>query len=239
MAVGAKQFFLGTKRAKLSLKSTGIHAANKFIKPQGFGHTPSCANLMAQQPHTKSLPSLHAFTMKPQFQINSISPKIKTLIPTYAYRQLCHVVRALAYAKSMVLELFDSKNDAKNYNTKLRRKNKKKKIIRAIRALYTRSSSHVLPMPEPRSIEAFDTSHAYYDSTWNSMIPTDQEGNDDMEPVVLSGYLQWLEEKENDDGASDNIDRLAEKFIESCHEKFRLEKQESYRRYQEMLARSL
>lgn len=83
--------------------------------------------------------------------------------------------------------------------------------------------------------------HVYYDSTWNSFV-------DEMAPESqLSGYLQWLEEKNkgNDNGSRitvdemNEIDRLADKFIANCHEKFRLEKQESYRRFQEMMARSV
>jgi hypothetical protein len=35
-----------------------------------------------------------------------------------------------------------------------------------------------------------------------------------------------------------DIDRLAERFIARCHERFMLEKQASFRRFQEMLARS-
>ncbi|KFK37085.1 hypothetical protein AALP_AA4G210800 [Arabis alpina] len=58
-----------------------------------------------------------------------------------------------------------------------------------------------------------------------------------------SQYLEWLEENANNDDHSvcdeDDIDRLAEMFIASCHERFLLEKVESYRRFQEMLARSL
>jgi len=195
---------------------------------------------MAHQPHTKSLPSPQAFTLKPPCQTGSTSFKIKTLVQACACRQLRHVVRALAHAKSMLMDLLPTKNDtAESYVIKLKRRRRKKKMFQAIRMFCTRSSSHVNPMPEPEG-------HAYYDSTWNSIIPTMvDEGSDGMEPAVLSGYLQWLEEKEadgssmGDDSATENIDRLAEKFIQSCHEKFRLEKQESYRRYQEMLARSL
>uniref|UniRef100_A0A453D3V6 Uncharacterized protein n=1 Tax=Aegilops tauschii subsp. strangulata TaxID=200361 RepID=A0A453D3V6_AEGTS len=39
--------------------------------------------------------------------------------------------------------------------------------------------------------------------------------------------------------AVNEIDKLAEKFIARFHAKFLLEKQESYRRYQEMIARSI
>ncbi|KAE8725798.1 putative Bifunctional inhibitor/lipid-transfer protein/seed storage 2S albumin superfamily protein [Hibiscus syriacus] len=60
----------------------------------------------------------------------------------------------------------------------------------------------------------------------------------------LLGYLQWLEENKVDKeskGETDmnEIDELAEMFIGNCHEKFKLEKQESYRRFQETMARSM
>ncbi|KAG1326787.1 hypothetical protein COCNU_01G007210 [Cocos nucifera] len=144
-------------------------------------------------------------------------------------------------AKSMVMELLNKKNSmAAHYTIKLRRK-KNRKLLRSIRMRFDWSSSHIIPMPEPASMDVFGTSRTYYDSTWNSIISTG-EGNEDMEPP-LSGYLHWLEEKNSEASVRDDdgneIDRLAEKFIARCHEKFRLEKQESYRRYQEMLARSM
>ncbi|KAG6411456.1 hypothetical protein SASPL_129538 [Salvia splendens] len=55
----------------------------------------------------------------------------------------------------------------------------------------------------------------------------------------LSKYLQWLDERGDDESSCNEIDRLADLFIADCHEKFRLEKQESYRRFQEMMARSV
>lgn len=107
------------------------------------------------------------------------------------------------------------------------------------------NSSHVLPVPAT-VYEGLSPSatHLYYDSTWNCA--------EDCPDSQLSGYLQWLEEKkvnknddddkftaENDVVDPNEIDRLADLFIASCHEKFMLEKQESYRRFQEMLARSM
>ncbi|KAE9466010.1 hypothetical protein C3L33_02086, partial [Rhododendron williamsianum] len=50
------------------------------------------------------------------------------------------------------------------------------------------------------------------------------------------------EKARGNSGASDHaddIDRLADMFIANSHEKFRLEKQESNRRFQEMMARSV
>lgn len=88
----------------------------------------------------------------------------------------------------------------------------------------------------------------YYDPTWSPAF-TFAEHDEPGESPELSGYLQWLEEdryhnkaaaavdeKENCGG---EIDMLAEMFIASCHEKFKLEKEESYRRFQEMMARSV
>lgn len=104
------------------------------------------------------------------------------------------------------------------------------------------------------------SSHTYHDSTWNSIRSTNdhddhhqqqgQFGNlgNKEEGEDLTSYLQWLEEKggkeensKHDDrvNVEDEIDKLADMFIASCHEKFRLEKIESYRRYQAMLARSM
>ena len=80
------------------------------------------------------------------------------------------------------------------------------------------------------------------------MIPSEQQqqqqqGGEDWHDLELAGYLQWLEEKahddDNDEQEINEIDVLADMFIANCHEKFRLEKQESDRRFEEMLARGL
>ncbi|XP_010914016.1 uncharacterized protein [Elaeis guineensis] len=195
---------------------------------------------MAHQSHLNSLHSLNDFAVKSPYP-SSTSSKIKTLLQSYVFPHVCHVFQAIIKAKSMVMELLNKKNSmAANYTIKLRRK-KNNKLLSSIRMHFNWSSSHITPMPEPASMEVFGTSRMYYDSTWNSIIST-EEGDEDMEPP-LSGYLHWLEEKNSEASVRDDdgseIDQLAEKFIASCHEKFRLEKQESYRRYQEMLARSM
>lgn len=120
-----------------------------------------------------------------------------------------------------------------------------KKILKPITMWCNWPSSHVIPMLNPtmdfQGLNAI--SQSYYDSTWNSIVVVNDDDDEGLEGQ-LSGYLEWLEEKSggdnnNNDNDASEIDRLAEKFIASCHEKFRLEKQESYRRYQEMLARSM
>ncbi|KAL0452992.1 UNVERIFIED_CONTAM: hypothetical protein Slati_1277300 [Sesamum latifolium] len=87
------------------------------------------------------------------------------------------------------------------------------------------------------------SSHVYYNSSVINPTSFDVVYDGMKECATtheLSRYLQWLEEKGGDDEDwSNEIDRLADLFIANCHEKFRLEKQESYRMFQEMMARSV
>lgn len=114
---------------------------------------------------------------------------------------------------------------------------------------YNWCSSHVVPAPNPMSLPP-RVLQGYYDSTWNSnSISSEYQEIDDSSD--LSGYLHWLEQKAHHHhhhhhqdssakgGHTNDIDRLADMFIANSHEKFRLEKQESYRRFQEMMARSV
>ncbi|KAE8694780.1 myb family transcription factor family protein [Hibiscus syriacus] len=118
-------------------------------------------------------------------------------------------------------------------------KNKHKKLFfGSFRLHYNWCSSHVTPVPAP-VLEGCTATHSYYDS----VIPGEQYEEDTVESE-LSGYLQWLEEKKANGNFTaetdlNEIDKLAEMFIANCHEKFRLEKQESYRRFQQMMARSM
>lgn len=172
---------------------------------------------------------------------SSNSMKIKTLIQSHIFPRLWPIIRGLTKAKSMVKDLLNKKK--KSYHKKNR--HRKSMLCSSIRFHYNWSSSHVIPMPEPAE-DGLETSHMYYDSSWNSVIPNSEEDGvdeDELEPQ-LSSYLRWLEEKHADNSTEesavgDEIDRRADLFIANCHEKFRLEKQESYRRYQEMLARSI
>ncbi|KAK9124988.1 hypothetical protein Scep_013834 [Stephania cephalantha] len=183
---------------------------------------------------------------------------MKTLVHSQVFQHLCQVLKTLAKAKSLFMQLLNKNNNKGTNNStsitttvkkmKIKKKKKKQVFINSFRLHYNWCSSHVLPMPDSVVGEGFGVAaynnHDYYDSTWNAVVPAEefQQGLDSQ----LSGYLHWLEDKgaENcgstDQGdVDDEINKLAEKFIQSCHEKFRLEKQESYRRYQEMLARGL
>jgi hypothetical protein len=75
----------------------------------------------------------------------------------------------------------------------------------------------------------------YYDSSWNAVIPAEQ-----LPPMIAGQYLEWPGEDgvQEEVACCNDIDRLAERFIARCHERFMLEKQASFRRFQEMLARS-
>ncbi|CAL9152560.1 unnamed protein product [Musa hybrid cultivar] len=153
----------------------------------------------------------------------STSIKCKTFLSSHVIRHIHHVVQALTNAKSMVWELLSRRNATSS--TKPRRRQEEE--------VFSSIKPHVTPISEPLNPEELEVDRClYYDSTWNSMISAEVMNCD-----TASCYDD--EENEDEGGGGNEIDRLAEKFIASCYEKFRLEKQESYRRYQEMLARSM
>ncbi|XP_044509497.1 uncharacterized protein LOC123228240 [Mangifera indica] len=199
---------------------------------------------MVSPPHLKSLQHLPALSMKSSSSSTTLTHmKLKTLLQTFIFSQVCRLIRALAKAKSIFIEIVKNNIHPKQFilssKTSKLNKHKKKIFFGSFRLHYNWCSSHVTPVPAPILNE---TMHSYYDSTWNSIISTEPNDHGESE---LSGYLHWLEEKvcDNNNASSDQktneIDRLADVFIANCYEKFRLEKQESYRRFQEMLARSM
>ncbi|KAH7512402.1 uncharacterized protein LOC107432344 [Ziziphus jujuba] len=216
------------------------------------------SNLKALHPH-------QVFSLKfPSSSSSTISSmEIKQLAHTLIFSHLCRFIRALSKAKSKATSLLinflkENKPMQLLYTTrknmiKNKEKNKKAKIFFGSFRLHYNwcSSTHVLPVPAPVYDGLMDTQF-YYDSTWHSVIPTmSEQVVEDCPESQLSGYLEWLEKKDVHDKTTsmgdqseavvdiNEIDRRADLFIASCHEKFMLEKQESYRRYQEMLARSM
>ncbi|KDP24611.1 hypothetical protein JCGZ_25527 [Jatropha curcas] len=187
-----------------------------------------------------SLHPLQVFSTKSSPPSSTLSSmKIKTLIHTLIISHVSRMVRALSKAKTILAQILKENQPVNFILYPKKRKQKQRNIFfGSFRLHYNwcNTSSHVLPVPTTEP-------HLYYDSTWNSIITT----SDDLcNESQLSGYLQWLEDqkviKENTDGDQENvneIDQLADMFIATCHEKFRLEKQESYRRFQEMMARSI
>ncbi|KAK5803925.1 uncharacterized protein LOC108456364 [Gossypium arboreum] len=194
--------------------------------------------------------SFQALSMKsPSSCFSSISSmKMKALIQTLIYTQASRLIRAFSKAKSIVIQIYKQNNPIQyliSISKTAEKKYKHNKLFfGSFRLHYNWCSSHVTPVPAP-VLEGCTTTHIYYDSTWNSAISTRDQQKDDGLESELSGYLQWLEENKVNGEANkaetevDDIDRLAEMFIASCHEKFMLEKQESYRRFQEMMARSM
>ncbi|KAL8036867.1 hypothetical protein ABFX02_11G004400 [Erythranthe guttata] len=194
---------------------------------------------------------LHIFTMKePSSSSSSLSSmKLKTLFQTFVFSHMYRITRAFAKAKSVLIELlggihFVSLVDQFPFKYKGKNNKKQKKLFfGSFRLHYNWCSSHVMPLGQ----ECYSDSHVYYDSSWNTVInPTSYDKMEESslsscDNDELSKYLKWLEEKGKEESCSscNEIDKLADMFIANCHEKFRLEKQESYRRFQEMMARSV
>ncbi|KAI3772552.1 hypothetical protein L6452_03740 [Arctium lappa] len=186
--------------------------------------------------------SSHSFPMSMPQPSSSLatSMKFKTLIHNFIFSHLCRLTRALTKAKSILVDLLKEVhlNNIKFLEPLIlkRNKNKNKVFFGSFRLHYNWCSSHVVPVTSSAMHDTYNN-HGYYDSTWNSYV-----GHETVSESKLSGYLHWLEERNKDDHGVDEIDEidiLADKFIAHCHEKFRLEKQESYRRFQEMMARSI
>ncbi|KAL5976873.1 hypothetical protein ACLOJK_021208 [Asimina triloba] len=168
------------------------------------------------------------------------SMTIRSLIKSHIIPTFSHAGRAISRAKSTLIRLLDKAMKRYMKDQKRRRK-KKNSLYGSFRLHYNWSSSHIIPLPDPVP---------YYDFTWDSTIfPAEAgagagagDGEEGLDPPLAS-YLRWLEEKLPENSAAevvvDEIDRLADMFIANCYEKFRLEKQESDRRFQEMLARGM
>ncbi|KAL3715847.1 hypothetical protein ACJRO7_007580 [Eucalyptus globulus] len=198
-----------------------------------------------------NLGSLHSppiFSSKMPSPSTSIAIKLKTLIQTLIFSRACRVSRALSKAKSFLADVI-RKGPPVYFIYFAKNKRKSKMYIGSFRMYYNWCSSRSYSTPTS-VLDGFRTNHLYYDSTWNCSIPTSEapaaECEDEGESQ-LSGYLQWLEEKNKAKASgsfaelnnANEIDELADVFIAQCHEKFILEKQESDRRFQEMLARGI
>lgn len=197
---------------------------------------------------------LHIFSMKsppPSSSSSSSSTKLKTLIQTFIFSHVYRVARAITKAKSLLLEHVRDMQFRHLAEFKKSKSCKKKLYFSSFRLHYNWScASHVMPLAQ----DTYPNSHIYYDASWNAVVPTTTSAAavvptdhtkttsfcDYQESDGLSKYLEWLEQKGNHQESSSNeIDKMADLFIANCHEKFRLEKQESYRRFQEMMARSV
>ncbi|ERN11602.1 hypothetical protein AMTRI_Chr03g138730 [Amborella trichopoda] len=125
------------------------------------------------------------------------------------------VLRAIVKAKTMV-------------STFIKQRKKMKRDVRV-----HSNWSIVDTSSEEKAEEVHDSGREMldYDPSWSSVFFAGHEPESKPEHIPGNEFAAASEVEE--------IDRLAEKFIATFHEKFRLEKQESYRRYQDMLARSI
>lgn len=235
-----------TKKSRGNLVTRALYKSiSASILLYTHTHTHTIANNMISSiSYPKTLHPLQVFSMKLSPSSTISFRKIKTLIHTLIFSHVRRIARALSKAKTILIEVVKEIQPVHfMYSSQNKNKNKNKKLFfGSFRLHYNWCSSHVVPVPAPILGET------YYDSTWNSVLSTEQTGEATAAAAAsagdssqLSGYLQWLEEKVHDNSDKDinDIDKLAEMFIASSHEKFQLEKQESARRFQEMMARSM
>ncbi|KAG0543079.1 hypothetical protein BDA96_02G158600 [Sorghum bicolor] len=186
--------------------------------------------------------------------------RIRRIVHAFVSKHAGRVAMALGGARAMLLDLLSKKQAA---GVETRRKIKKKQrgetnnkdppcCICGCAEMHlnllppswsSSSSSKTTAVLEP--LEPGFLHYSYYDPSWDTEIPPE------LQLPPIAGYLERPDEEsgvimEDDDGGEEDggvgyheIDSLAERFIARCHERFMLEKQESYRRYQEMLARTM
>ncbi|KAF3327618.1 Cotton fiber expressed protein [Carex littledalei] len=185
----------------------------------------------------KLLPSFKYFKFKkPKPNSHKPKKKIKSFLHTNILPHVTHFAYALVDLKCMVFELLTKKKSiSKLPEYQKCVTTKQNKLVSFIKSHLKWCPSHVTPIT--------DSSRVYnYNYSVCDLVISAQE--DRCEEERETQYLQWLEERESAETVMtetdmNEIDRLAEEFIASCHEKFLLEKQESYRRYEEMMARSI
>ncbi|XP_058748585.1 uncharacterized protein LOC131621559 [Vicia villosa] len=193
-----------------------------------------------------SRPSHFNFSKSSSSSLALTSTKMKKHIHTLIVSSMCRIIRALSKVKSTLVNTLRDKNSNINfpYPSNKEHFNKRKKFIMGSFRLHynwsSRSNSHVMPVP----------SRVYEGLPKALTLGQQTQSHDYCHDSELAGYLQWLEESndidgdgnkgnEKDEGIIKDVDRLAEMFIANCHEKFKVEMEESCRRHQEMLARSL
>ncbi|VVB13493.1 unnamed protein product [Arabis nemorensis] len=181
--------------------------------------------------------------------------KLKTLIQTLFISRVCRLIREISRASSILVRVLRKKQynllsvSSLLYPKRASKKQRNNIFFGSFRLHYNFCSSHVVPVSAPvRLPEELYLAHLQYDSTLESMYSKESLnglGDDDVhEPSQLSSYLRQLEDDEEEDEEGkevrmmNEIDKLADMFIANCHEKFMLEKVDSYRRFQDMLNRS-
>ncbi|CAH8312542.1 unnamed protein product [Eruca vesicaria subsp. sativa] len=199
-----------------------------------------------------SVPLKLASSMSSSSLPTSSSVKLKSIIQTLIISQVCRLIREISRASSILARVLRKKQynllsmSCSFYPKRASKKQKNNILFGSFRLHYNFCSSHVVPVSAPvRLPEELYLAHLQYDSTWESMHSTESMDDDEIqEPSQLSSYLKQLEDDKAKDGKEEEgkemkmmneIDKLADMFIAYSHEKFMLEKVDSYRRFQEMM----
>ncbi|XP_047329271.1 uncharacterized protein LOC124932652 [Impatiens glandulifera] len=204
---------------------------------------------MVSPSHLKFPHYFHAFSMKSsssssssstQLLISSIM-KLKTLIQSLVFSHMRRAAKVLSKAKSILSQIFKDIHLIQIIEPLLiiNKKNKvdtTKLFLGSFRMHYNWcSDSHSNITPDLPPTASASASAAM----WNSLVWIEIDEEEEDGRNTFSTYPSWLKEKDDDDNDDGDIDKMAGAFIANCHEKFKLEKQESERKFQEMLARSV
>jgi Cotton fibre expressed protein len=179
----------------------------------------------------KLLPSFKYFKFKKENPNSHKPKKIKSFLHKNILPHVTHFAYALVDLKCMVFDLLSKKTPiSKLPKYQKCATTKQNKLVSFIKLHLKWNPSHVTPITD--SSQVYNYTYSACDLVISAQ---EKHGEEERE----TEYLEWLEERETDESEMNEIDRLAEEFIADCHRKFLLEKQESYRRYQEMMARSV
>lgn len=151
------------------------------------------------------------------------------LAKTAKYPIRYHLLRGLYKARNILLQLIN-KLLSFNKDDDHKRINRSNDLYSSMRWRHYWCSNHVRPLPES-TVVILDRDKEAEEVT---VVEFDQE-----ESHSEVGTPPWCSSQRFEMMNMDEINRLAELFIASCHEKFRIEKEDSYRMYQEMLARGV
>lgn len=156
------------------------------------------------------------------------------IVPSEIVKMVCHAV-----AKAAPHHLKADVGRAKDIVFEVLKK--KTRAYGGITINYYRSLLH-LCHSFPKLKKPFNLSSSSYatESYDRQLIPYDDCSacNNDVDSVNPISTFIFKRINEDARNLDEEIDRLADNFIASFHESFQLEKQRSYRQYQEMLARS-
>ncbi|KAL3755404.1 hypothetical protein ACJRO7_002452 [Eucalyptus globulus] len=194
--------------------------------------------------------------MKMQASLSKALININNVMHTHIFPYLRMVIRSLTpKAKSFAVNIVRTKRQLVVRSLKFPwLKSNSKKSLHGYGSSYRfyfnwSSRSHVLPVPAPVLAGCYSSRRLYRNmarNSWRALYSGRHQREEEISgETQLSRYLQSLEEKvfkdsgDGNDNCINDIDKLAEMFIEVSHKKFMLEKQESDRSFQEMMARSL